>query len=130
MMAARILLRSTVLLVALSLCALACSDEDDEPEQPTDPDGEVLSCHGACPLGECTTVAGPLAACSTLYPEPVNDKSVYCNPASSGSYCLVTTNEGDLDDYWVVTCQGDAASFDYCEEHSCTFGVAHADCAE
>ena len=81
------------------------------------PKGNVASCYDDCPLGACdneTFFAS--TTCSSLYPAPVDDETVWCAKGVSASYCLTVIN-ADIDSY-VVTCDKGMPEFHQCD-HGC-----------
>lgn len=81
------------------------------------PKGNVESCFDACPLGACDNAEFFASTpCSSLYPTPVDDETVWCAKGMSSKYCVTVIN-ADIDNY-VVTCGDGVPQFEQCD-HGC-----------
>jgi hypothetical protein len=79
------------------------------------PKGNVASCYDDCPLGACDNEEFFASTpCSSLYPAPVDDETVWCAKGVSARYCLTVVN-ADIDHY-VVTCDGGTPDFEQCND--------------
>jgi hypothetical protein len=77
--------------------------EPGEPCTANCPIGRVQTCFDNCPFGACDEgrfFAGEL--CSTYYPEPISDETIFCAKNQTATYCL-TVIDRDIG-YYTVTC--------------------------
>jgi hypothetical protein len=77
------------------------------------PKGTVQSCFENCPYGACDE-GGLFAdvACSTYYPKPISDQTVFCAKGQTASYCF-TALDKLLNDY-VVSCNAGTPTVTAC----------------
>jgi hypothetical protein len=122
-------------LVVLSSLLVACGPDTislgfDEPvvNRGTMPNGAVTSCYGGgCPYGECDN--GEFVTdvdCDDVYPGPVDDAALFCEPGEDDDYCL-TTGAGFSEDFWLVRCAGESATATQCGS-GCSSGTSGARC--
>ncbi|HEX6272936.1 MAG TPA: hypothetical protein VFZ53_07850 [Polyangiaceae bacterium] len=122
-------------LLVLSGLAVACGPDTislgyDEPvvNRGTMPAGAVSSCYGdGCPYGECDNEEFVTDVdCDDVYPGPVDDTALFCEPTEEDDYCLVLGG-GFSEEYWLVRCEGETATATQCGS-GCSGGTTGARC--
>jgi hypothetical protein len=89
----------------------------------TMPSGPAYTCYGdGCPYGECdnddffTDVD-----CDDVYPGPVDDDALFCQPVVEADYCLSVGPSSLETTSWLIQCGGDVATATRCAS-GCSHG--------
>lgn len=81
----------------------------------TMPVGQVQTCTGGCPYGECdNSEFFTDVDCDDVYPGPINQSSLFCHPGENVSYCIDVGPDTFTTDTFVVHCGGGVATAQQC----------------
>jgi hypothetical protein len=88
--------------------------EPGEPCTANCPTGMVRTCFDNCPLGACDE-AGFFAGepCSSYYPEPVSDETIFCAKDQTATYCLTVLDQSLW--YYTVSCAAGTPTVTKCD---------------